>query len=73
MSKNKVPFYRRMFFLLPLAVIAFVILIVLLERSFRVLEVVWPRWALAFPGYAVGSLGAFWTIQRTVMLMGGLR
>ncbi len=53
--------------------IAFVVLIVLLERSFRVLEVVWPRWAHAFPGYAVGSLGAFWTIQRTVMLIGGLR
>jgi hydrogenase/urease accessory protein HupE len=53
--------------------IAFVLLIVLLERSFRILEVVWPRWARAFPGYAVGSLGAFWTIQRTVMLIGGLR
>jgi hydrogenase/urease accessory protein HupE len=53
--------------------IAFVILVVLLERSFRTLEVIWPRWAQAFPGYAVGSLGAFWTIQRTVMLIGGLR
>jgi hypothetical protein len=53
--------------------IAFVLLIVLLERSFKVLEVVWPRWAHAFPGYAVGSLGAFWTIQRTFMLIGGLR
>jgi hypothetical protein len=53
--------------------IAFVLLIVLLERSFRLLEVIWPRWAHVFPGYAVGSLGAFWTIQRTVMLIGGLR
>jgi hydrogenase/urease accessory protein HupE len=53
--------------------IAFVILIVLLERSFRTLEVIWPRWAQVFPGYAVGSLGSFWTIQRTVMLIGGLR
>jgi hypothetical protein len=25
------------------------------------------------PGYAVGSLGAFWTIQRTWMLFGALR
>jgi hypothetical protein len=27
----------------------------------------------ALPGYAVGSLGAYWTIQRTAMLFGGSR
>jgi len=53
--------------------IAFVVLIVLLERAFRTLEIRWPRWAEALPGYAVGSLGAFWTIQRTVVLLGGAR
>jgi len=51
----------------------FVVLILLLERSFRTLEIAWPRVALALPGYVVGSLGAFWTIQRTVALLGGLR
>jgi hypothetical protein len=39
-----------------------------LVRAFRVLELQWPRWAELLPGYAVGSLGAFWTIQRTVMM-----
>ena len=53
--------------------IGFVILVVLLERSFRILEILWPRWVEAFPGYAVGALGAFWTIQRTGILLGGLR
>ena len=43
----------------------FVAVILLLERSFRTLEIRWPRWAEALPGYAVGSLGAYWTIQRT--------
>jgi hypothetical protein len=52
--------------------IAFVILVILLERSFRVLEILWPRWIRLGPGYAVGSLGAFWTIQRTVILIRGL-
>ena len=52
--------------------IAFVLLILLLERSFRVLEMRWPRWAEMVPGYAVGSLGAYWTIQRTAILVGGL-
>ena len=45
----------------------------LLERAFRVLEIRWPRLVEALPGYAVGSLGAFWTIQRLVMLLGGAR
>jgi len=51
--------------------LVFVVVILALERSFRVLEVRWPRWAEMFPGYAVGSLGAFWFIQRTWMLLGG--
>jgi hydrogenase/urease accessory protein HupE len=53
--------------------IAFVVLILLLERSFRILEILWPRWVKMAPGYAVGSLGAYWFIQRTVVLLGGLR
>jgi HupE/UreJ protein len=51
----------------------FVLMILLLERSFRVLEIRWPGWVEALPAYTVGSLGAFWTIQRTVILIGGLR
>jgi hydrogenase/urease accessory protein HupE len=50
--------------------VSFVLLILLLERSFRQLEVRWPRWVQALPGYTVGSLGAFWTIQRAAMLLG---
>ena len=49
----------------------FVVVILALERSFAILEMRWPRWVEAFPGYAVGSLGAFWFIQRTVMMFGG--
>jgi len=53
--------------------LGFVGLVLLLERSFRVLEVRWPRWVQALPGYAVGSLGAFWTVQRLTLLLGGAR
>jgi hypothetical protein len=53
--------------------IAFVVLVLLLERAFRTLQIQWPRFALALPGYAVGSLGAFWTIQRTAILLGSVR
>jgi hypothetical protein len=50
--------------------VAFVAAVFLLERSFRQLEIRWPAWAQVLPGYAVGSLGAFWTIQRTAILLG---
>jgi hydrogenase/urease accessory protein HupE len=53
--------------------ILFVVMIILLERAFRTLEIRWPRFAEALPGYAVGSLGAYWTIQRTVIMFGALR
>ena len=53
--------------------VAFVLLVVLLERSFHLLEVRWPRLLERLPGYAVGTLGAFWAIQRTLVLLGGAR
>ena len=51
--------------------VSFVALILLLERSFRLLEIRWPRWVQTVPGYTVGSLGAFWTWQRLAILFGG--
>jgi hydrogenase/urease accessory protein HupE len=53
--------------------VAFVMLVLLLERAFRVLQIHWPRYAAMLPGYAVGSLGAYWTIQRTAILLGVVR
>jgi hydrogenase/urease accessory protein HupE len=46
----------------------FVALILLLARAFRTLQVRWPAWAQALPAYTIGGLGAYWTIQRTLML-----
>jgi hypothetical protein len=51
--------------------LGFVVLVLLLERAFRILEIRWPRWLAALPGYTVGSLGAFWTLQRVAVLLGG--
>ena len=51
--------------------VGFVLLVVLLERSFRALEVRWPAAVARLPGYAVGTLGAYWTIQRTAVLLAG--
>ena len=51
--------------------LGFVALILALERSFRVLEFRWSGWVQVLPGYTVGSLGAFWTVQRVAMMVGG--
>jgi hydrogenase/urease accessory protein HupE len=53
--------------------ILFVLVVLLFARSFRVLEVRLPRLIEALPAYAVGSLGAYWTIQRVIMMLGGAR
>jgi hydrogenase/urease accessory protein HupE len=50
--------------------VGFVILILLLERAYRILEIRWPRPIALLPGYTVGSLGAVWTIQRLAIMLG---
>jgi hypothetical protein len=52
--------------------LAFVVVILLLERAFRLLQVRWPIAVQKLPGYAVGTLGAFWTIQRIAILLKGI-
>jgi len=52
--------------------LAFVLLILLLERAFRLLQIHWPLLIARLPGYVVGSLGAFWTIQRVAILFRGM-
>ena len=51
--------------------LAFVALILLMVRAFKLLQVRWPRSMALLPAYVVGSLGAFWTIQRLVLMVEG--
>ncbi len=53
--------------------LAFVAFVLVLERAFRLLPVAWPGWARLAPGYAVGSMGAFWLIQRMDVFIHALR
>jgi len=48
--------------------IVFVALMIAIHRSLEVLAFRWPRWVEFAPGYLIGSLGAYWMIQRTVMM-----
>ncbi len=46
----------------------FVLLFLALCWAFRRLEVRWPRWVEALPGYAIGTAAALWFLQRTTII-----
>jgi hydrogenase/urease accessory protein HupE len=50
--------------------LGFVAMVLLLNGSLRVLEVRWPRAVEFLPAYAVGGLGAYWTIDRLIVMVG---
>jgi hydrogenase/urease accessory protein HupE len=67
--KAEIPLALLMFNIgVELGQLAFVLLILLAHRSLRVLAFRWPRWVDFAPGYAIGSLGAYWTIQRAALM-----
>ena len=69
MPRAEVPLALAMFNVgVELGQLVFVALALLSFRALRTLEFRWPRWAELGPAYAVGSLGAYWTVQRTVMM-----
>ncbi len=71
LPQNEIPLALLFFNVgVELGQLAFVFLVLGLARSFRSLEIRWPRWVELVPGYAVGSLGALWFIERTAELLG---
>jgi hypothetical protein len=51
--------------------LAFVGVLLVLAHAGRLIDVRWPRTLRLAPAYLLGSAGAFWTIQRVVMLFAG--
>jgi len=49
--------------------VAFVLVVLLVAWSFRQLEFRWPEWSMVTPGYVIGALGAYWTIQRFLIMV----
>jgi hydrogenase/urease accessory protein HupE len=52
--------------------LGFVLLVLWIERAFRILKIRWPRVVEMIPAYAVGSFGALWTVQQLYILFGGV-
>jgi hydrogenase/urease accessory protein HupE len=51
--------------------LAFVFLVLAMQRAFRAVEMRWPLWIARAPAYAIGVAGAYWTIDRTVAMFTG--
>jgi hydrogenase/urease accessory protein HupE len=49
--------------------LAFVLIALAAAQAIRTLDLDRPRWVTYLPGYTVGSLGAYWTIQRVLLLL----
>jgi hypothetical protein len=50
--------------------VGFVGIVLALVWSFQRLEITWPKWVTRVPGYGIGSLGAFWSLQRISAIFG---
>lgn len=53
--------------------LGFIAVVLALVHGARRLRAHWPRWVQLVPGYVVGTLGAFWTIERTSALLASWR
>jgi hypothetical protein len=49
--------------------LAFIAVILIFERAFRVLEVRWPSQIQAAPVYLIGICGAYWTLERVAAMI----
>jgi hypothetical protein len=50
--------------------LAFIAMVLALARSFRLMEIRWPRAVAMTPAYAVGIMGASWTAQYGAVWLG---
>jgi hydrogenase/urease accessory protein HupE len=54
---------------IELGQLAFVAAVLLVAAALRRLPVAWPRWAEAAVPYGIGTMAAFWFLQRAVSLL----
>jgi hydrogenase/urease accessory protein HupE len=54
---------------IELGQLAFVSAVLLVAAALRKIPVTWPQWTQAIPAYGIGTMAAFWFLQRTFSLM----
>ena len=53
--------------------LGFIAVVLAVQRTFSVLQIRWKPWVRFVPGYVIGSIGAFWTLERVAVFVGLLR
>jgi hydrogenase/urease accessory protein HupE len=53
--------------------LGFIAVVLAVQQTLRVLQIRWKPWMRFVPGYVIGSVGAFWTVERVAVLFGLLR
>ena len=53
--------------------LGFIAVVLAALRTFSVLQIRWKPWVRFLPGYVIGSIGAFWTMERVAVFVGLLR
>ena len=43
--------------------------VLLVAAGLRRIPIAWPRWAEAVPAYGIGTMAAFWFLERAASLM----
>jgi hypothetical protein len=51
--------------------LAFVVLVLAMGWALQVLQARWPRWSEGLAAYLVGTIAAFWFVERTVLMLDG--
>lgn len=54
---------------IELGQLAFVGAVLLVTAAIRKVPVAWPQWAKAVPAYGIGTMAAFWFLQRAISLL----
>jgi hydrogenase/urease accessory protein HupE len=54
---------------IELGQLAFVGAVLLVAAALRTVPVAWPQWARAVPAYGIGTMAAYWFLERAVSLM----
>jgi hydrogenase/urease accessory protein HupE len=54
---------------IELGQLAFVGAVLLAAAALRRVPIAWPQWAQAVPAYGIGTMAAFWFLQRAVSLL----
>ena len=67
LPQNEIPLALLMFNVgVELGQLTFIVVMFLLIKALRKIPYKWPQWAYQLPAYSIGSIAAFWFVDRVI-------